>query len=169
MFPKGVGTGPKARRWFSLVIYYRLVHLFRLESQISQYWRGSQGRIRSANKPGPSTLPLRSRPAAVASSLKLTVVTGCRWGVGEGRNHPGTSLQLSGLRPACILLTYQLLRSDMSISTVASVGEHNLTSDRCNVDWQNHSHVPRTCHVSCLHSQLWEHHLLPVFPYVTYS
>lgn len=93
-----------------------------------------------ANKPGPSTLPLRSRPAAVASSLKLTVVTGCRWGEGGGvkgmgeGNHPGTSLQLSGLRPACILLSYQLHRSDASISTVASVGEHNLTSDRCNVD-----------------------------------
>lgn len=169
MFPKGVGTGPKARRWFSLVIYHRLVHLFRLESQISQYWRGSQGRIRSANKPGPSTLPLRSRPAAVASSLKLTVVTGCRWGVGEGGIIQGLHYSSPGSVPPVSWLTYQLLRSDTSISTVASVGEHNLTSDRCNVDWQNHSHVPRTCHVSCLHSQLWEHHLLPVFPYVTYS
>lgn len=112
-------------------------------------------------------------PVPASCSGQLPQINGCHWlpvgGVGEGGIIQGLHYSSPGSVPPVSWLTYQLLRSDMSISTVASVGEHNLTSDRCNVDWQNHSHVPRTCHVSCLHSQLREHHLLPVFPYVTYS
>lgn len=153
MFPKGVGTGPTPRRWFvsssflkkNIIIRSSISYVLPLRFHNTGKPRWA---VHSANKPAPLThllspTPPNPKPAAVASSLKLTVVTGCRRKL--SRDFIIALWAESCMWPAhvptgqysCVTATYQARLSHQSVgiiwhlTTVMLVNRIILASHRC--------------------------------------